>query len=81
MNIIKLVEQRLEEFVDELEIIDESYLHESHHAKDDAGAHLILNIKSKKLSEMKLIAAHKLVYSKLQDLIPHKLHAVSLKIF
>ena len=80
MSIIDTVHARLNDLVEELEIIDESYLHESHHTNENAGAHLVLNISSSRLSKMKMLSAHREIYSKLQDLIPDKIHAVRIKI-
>lgn len=60
-----------------LEISDESDLHRGH-AGNGGGGHFSLKVKSSLFSEKSQIMRHRMVYALLQDLIPHRIHALSI---
>ena len=65
---------------EKISLIDNSYLHTKHKSFDIKKFNLKLIIKSKKLSEMNKIDAHKRIYSILKDEIALKIHALEIHI-
>lgn len=62
-----------------LEIIDDSHKHIGH-AGNTGGGHYTLIICAEKLNGLSKLEAHRLIYSAVNDLIPEKIHALSIKI-
>jgi BolA protein len=60
-----------------LDLIDESALHAGHQG-NGGGGHYKLNITSSHFCGKSQIMRHRLVYQALADLIPHKIHALSI---
>jgi len=60
-----------------LDLIDESPLHAGHQG-NGGGGHYKLNITSSHFCGKSQIMRHRLVYQALADLIPHKIHALSI---
>jgi BolA protein len=60
-----------------LDLIDESTLHAGHQG-NGGGGHYKLNITSSHFCGKSQIMRHRLVYQALADLIPHKIHALSI---
>ncbi len=60
-----------------LDLIDESALHAGHQG-NGGGGHYKLNIISSHFCGKSQIMRHRLVYQALADLIPHKIHALSI---
>ena len=60
-----------------LEIKDDSALHAGH-AGNTGGGHFSVKIVSSQFSQKSQIIRHRLVYQALNDLIPHKIHALSI---
>ncbi len=60
-----------------LDLIDESALHAGHQG-NGGGGHYKLNITSSHFCGKSQIMRHRLVYQVLADLIPHKIHALSI---
>ncbi len=60
-----------------LDLIDESALHAGHQG-NGGGGHYKLNITSSHFCGKSQIMRHRLVYQALVDLIPHKIHALSI---
>ncbi|MFZ3088432.1 MAG: BolA family protein [Methylotenera sp.] len=60
-----------------LEITDESALHTGHQG-NGGGGHFMLRITSSHFCGKSLIMRHRLIYQTLTDLIPHKIHALSI---
>ncbi len=60
-----------------LEIIDESALHAGH-AGNKGGGHFKLKITSSHFCKKSQIMRHRLIYQTLTDLIPNKIHALSI---
>jgi BolA protein len=62
-----------------LQIIDDSAKHIGH-ASNRGGGHFRLIIASKEFEEKKLIACHKEIYTALDEMMRHEIHALSIKI-
>lgn len=60
-----------------LDLIDESAQHAGHKG-NGGGGHYKLNITSSHFCGKSQIMRHRLVYQALADLIPHKIHALSI---
>ena len=61
-----------------LAIEDESALHAGH-AGNGGGGHYKLTITSAAFIEKSAVARHRLIYALLSDLIPNKIHALSIQ--
>ncbi|PPC81310.1 MAG: transcriptional regulator [Methylotenera sp.] len=60
-----------------LDLIDESALHAGHQG-NGGGGHYKLNITSSHFCGKSQIMRHRLIYQALADLMPHKIHALSI---
>jgi BolA protein len=60
-----------------LKIIDDSALHAGHQSSG-GGDHFTLHITSSHFCGKSLIMRHRLIYQTLNDLMPHKIHALSI---
>lgn len=60
-----------------LEIIDDSAKHAGHKG-NQGGGHFTVKIVSSHFYEKSLIMRHRLIYQTLSELIPHKIHALSI---
>ena len=65
---------------EDIRLIDNSYLHTKHKSFDSNKFHLKLIIESKKLSNMKKIDAHKLIFAALKDEMSNRIHALEIEI-
>lgn len=72
---IKLRLSRLEPT--QIELSDQSALHAGH-AGNTGGGHFQLKIVSSHFSNLSQIARHRMVYQALHDLIPNRIHALSI---
>jgi BolA protein len=73
------IEQRLQALAPEqLEIQDDSELHRGH-AGNTGGGHYTIKVKSSLFSGKSQIMRHRMVYQCLQDLMPHRIHALSIQ--
>lgn len=61
-----------------LKIIDDSALHAGHQG-NGGGGHFTLHITSSHFCGKSQIMRHRLIYQALSDLMPHKIHALSIK--
>lgn len=61
-----------------LNLIDESALHAGHKG-NGGGAHFMLRITSSHFCGKSQIMRHRLIYQTLTDLMPHKIHALSIE--
>jgi len=66
--------------VENIIIIDNSYLHKKHKFYDINKFHLKIIIKSKKLKEMNPVEAHKEIFSILKEEMNTKIHALEIEI-
>ncbi len=78
MNLEQEITQRLQALEPStLEIKNDSHLHAGH-AGNNGGSHFSLRITSSHFCGKSLIMRHRLIYQKLADLMPHKIHALSI---
>lgn len=79
---VTLLQTRLEQALspDRLEVIDESHLHQGHAGAQSGAGHFTVIIQSKHLNGLSRIAAHRLVYQAVDDLIPSEVHALRIQI-
>lgn len=78
MNLQQEIVQRLQSMNPiSLEIEDESALHAGH-AGNGGGGHFKLTMTSSHFSGKSHIMRHRLIYQTLSDLIPNKIHALSI---
>lgn len=79
MSLIDDITQRLQVLeADTLKITDESTLHAGHQGSS-GGGHFKLQITSSHFCGKSLIMRHRLIYQNLADLMPHKIHALSIQ--
>ncbi|HSH88129.1 MULTISPECIES: BolA family transcriptional regulator [unclassified Methylophilus] len=72
------ITQRLQALQPEqLDIEDDSALHKGH-AGNTGGGHFTITVKSSLFSGKSQIMRHRMVYQCLQDLMPHRIHALSI---
>ncbi len=78
MNLTELIKQRLQALEPlDLSVQDDSALH-AVHAGNQGGGHFSLSLSSAHFSGKSQIMRHRLVYAQLADLIPNKIHALSI---
>ena len=78
MNLTELIKQRLQALEPlDLSVQDDSALHAGH-AGNQGGGHFSLSLSSAHFSGKSQIMRHRLVYAQLADLIPNKIHALSI---
>lgn len=63
-----------------LEIVDDSAKHAGH-AGNTGGGHFTLTVVSSQFSGKSQIMRHRMIYHSLQDLIPARIHALSISAF
>ena len=63
-----------------LDVIDESHLHVGHAGAQGGASHFRLRIVGACFAGLSPVARHRLVYDRLQDLIPFPIHALALDI-
>jgi len=79
MQLTDLIQQRLQVLQPlDLSIQDDSALHAGH-AGNQGGGHFSISISSAHFSGQSQIIRHRLVYAQLADLMPNKIHALSIK--
>jgi BolA protein len=61
-----------------LDIEDESALHAGHKG-NGGGGHFKLTISSEKFNELTQLARHRMIYDLVNDLIPTRVHALSIQ--
>ena len=82
INFLNKIEEKIKNKLtpEYLELRDNSLLHSKHKSFDPNKIHLKLIIKSKKLSTLSKIDAHKLIFSILKDEMKNKIHALEIEI-
>ncbi len=58
--------------------LDDQTTQHAGHAGNQGGGHFNLRVKSSQFSGKSLIIRHRMVYALLQDLIPQRIHALSI---
>lgn len=78
MSLSDVISQRLQALQPSaLKIVDDSALHAGHQG-NGGGGHFTLHITSSHFSGKSLIMRHRLIYQALADMMPHKIHALSI---
>ena len=78
MTLVEEITSRLQSLAPStLQIEDESAMHAGH-AGNVGGGHFKLKITSSHFSEKSQIMRHRIIYQALADLIPSKIHALSI---
>ena len=78
MNLTEIIQNRLAQLNPiSMELKDDSALHAGH-AGNTGGGHFSLKIVSSQFSQKSQIMRHRLIYQALTDLIPQKIHAISI---
>ncbi|WP_028449117.1 MULTISPECIES: BolA family protein [Chitinibacter] len=62
-----------------LELFDDSAAHAGHAGAAGGGGHYELTIVSSEFIGKKALERHRMVYQPLSDLIPHRIHALSIR--
>lgn len=79
MILIEEITSRLQSLAPtKLEITDDSAMHTGHKG-NGGGGHFTLTITSSHFSGKSQIMRHRLIYQTVADLIPNKIHALSIK--
>ncbi|QLI82069.1 BolA family transcriptional regulator [Chitinibacter fontanus] len=80
MNIADEIRSRLAalEF-ESIELFDDSAAHLGHAGAASGGGHFELTIVSNAFIGKKSLERHRMVYQPLSDLIPHRIHALSIR--
>jgi BolA protein len=63
-----------------LTITDESHLHAGHAGAEGGARHYRAHIVTNKFTGLSRVARHRLVYSAVEDLMPHPIHALALEL-
>lgn len=63
-----------------LEVIDESDKHRGHAGHGGGGRHFAVIIQSALLTDKSRVEAHRAIYVLFEDLMPHEIHALRIKI-
>ncbi|WP_137718742.1 BolA family protein [Methylobacillus flagellatus] len=81
MNLTEEIHARLQSLQpSHLEIRDDSALHAGH-AGNNGGGHFQLTMVSPAFTGKPTLARHRLVYQLLADLMPHRIHALSMQVY
>jgi BolA family transcriptional regulator, general stress-responsive regulator len=77
-----LIEVRLQAAFtpNKLEIIDDSERHQGHPGAAGGAGHYTVIIEAEYFKGLSRVLAHRAIYQLLMDLIPHEIHALSLRI-
>lgn len=79
MELFEEITQRLQALAPkELHVQDESSKH-ARHAGSNGGGHFQVTLKSSQFSGKSHIIRHRMIYDLLQDMMPHRIHALSIK--
>lgn len=79
-NRVSLIRQQLEQALAPqlLEIQDDSHMHAGHAGARSGGGHYTVTIVAAAFAGKSLIERHRMVYAALADLMPTKIHALSI---
>ena len=66
--------------IENIEIIDNSYLHKKHKFFDDEKFQLKLVIHSEELKKMEIVNANRVIYALLKEEMKNKIHALQIEI-
>lgn len=79
---IKVITERLQKQFSpsQLDVIDDSDKHKGHAGAQGGAGHYTIVIASGSLNQISRVEAHRQIYQVLNDLIPHEIHALIIKI-
>ena len=78
-EIQELLEERLTGLAPtQLQIIDESHLHAGHEGSKNGARHFRVHIWCEQFAGMSTLSRHRLVYDRVQDLMPYPIHALAI---
>ncbi len=77
-ELVDLFHTRLEPLAPTQARIDDESAHHAGHAGNNGGGHLRATIVSFAFADKTTMARHRMVYSLVNDLMPHRIHALSL---
>jgi BolA protein len=79
---LKIITERLQQgfLPEKLEVIDDSDQHIGHAGSKDGAGHYTVIILAEALKNKSRIEAHREIYQVLDDLIPHEVHALRIKL-
>jgi BolA protein len=82
MDRITVIRQRLQLAFSpaELNIIDDSEHHRGHVGSQGGAGHYTVEIAADCLCELSRVDAHRKIYAELNDLIPHEIHALQIRL-
>jgi BolA protein len=80
MDRVALIRERLTSALqpEHLEIIDDSHRHVGHAGAAGGAGHFSVTIVSRKFAEQHSLQRHRLVYQAVADLMPSRIHALSI---
>lgn len=81
-NRITKIQQRLKDAFSphQLEVIDDSAQHVGHHGAEGGAGHYTVKIAADCFNGLSRVESHRKVYTVLNDLIPHEIHALKITI-
>ena len=75
----QLLEDRLQALQPiHLNIIDESHLHAGHAGSKNGASHFRVHIWTSQFAGLSTLARHRLVYDRVQDLMPYPIHTLAI---
>lgn len=82
MDRVETIRQRLESALapESIDIVDESHKHAGHAgARESGGGHFNVTIVAEGFRDQSSVQRHRMVYSAVDDLMPHEIHALSIR--
>lgn len=79
-ELVELLKSRLEPLAATLIEVSDDSSHHAGHAGNNGGGHLSAKIVSNVFFGLNTVARHRAVYALVTDLMPHTIHALSLKV-
>lgn len=81
MNCVDEIKRRLLQTLspDQIDIIDESHLHIGHAGAAEGAGHFRITVIADKFAGQSNVQRHRMVYAAVADLIPERIHALSIK--
>ncbi len=79
---MKVMHDRLQQAFspEKIEVIDDSHLHVGHAGAEGGAGHYTVVIASALLKSKSRVDAHREIYRVFDDLIPHEIHALKIKL-
>jgi BolA protein len=79
--LVELIKDRLADLdPSEIDVFDDSAAHAGHAGvRETGGGHFELFIVSSRFEGLMTVKRHRMIYDKLSDLMPHQIHALSIR--